>query len=399
MSRPPPDLEKARMTVERAPTWKLLAAFVLDLCTVALVAGYAVAAVTGDIDGAKFHLHGAPAMAAFILVLLYFVAARFVGGSLWDRVFRIARPQPRHGAVRGELARQVAGDRAGVLRRMLAIAIDTIVVTLLFQLAVAALFVATSGRVQMLGGLTWTTCTIRAPVPDGLMPPPPQGANLARECNVTLFGAPTARFVQVGRGNSEQTLTKAGSRIYLLDQSGRLGDAVAVDWIWFFALLAYLIALEARSGATLGNRALGIRVVDVAAPATAGLPPRKAALRYLAMAIGFVPVLLACLIDLALYGSPAAAWLLLHDLSLAAVANPDGGAGSTFHWSPAWFILSLRPESTPASDRPDWLFDLADLIQRGWVVFLFVQVFRELDPLYDMLAGTAVLRAPRNPIR
>jgi TIR domain len=80
--------------IKRAATWKRFAAPILDLFTVFISGGSLIALITGETaaDG-SFNLHGASAVALMALIGLYFfVGRRYVGGTLWDRIFRIERP-------------------------------------------------------------------------------------------------------------------------------------------------------------------------------------------------------------------------------------------------------------------------------------------------------------------
>jgi hypothetical protein len=52
---------------------------------------------------------------------------------------------------------QPAEVRAGFWRRWLALLIDGIIISLPFQLMVAILFAATSGRIQQFGGITYVS--------------------------------------------------------------------------------------------------------------------------------------------------------------------------------------------------------------------------------------------------
>jgi hypothetical protein len=79
----------------RAPVWKRVVAAVLDFLTVFYLAGLAIGYATGDATGASFQLSGVPALILFALIAIYFyVGRRRLGGTLWDRIFGIARPQP-----------------------------------------------------------------------------------------------------------------------------------------------------------------------------------------------------------------------------------------------------------------------------------------------------------------
>jgi hypothetical protein len=80
---------------ERAPIWKRVIATILDLFTAFFGFGMAIGYVTGQTTAKGFSLTGGPAFALFGLMIAYFfVGRRYLGGTLWDRIFRIARPQP-----------------------------------------------------------------------------------------------------------------------------------------------------------------------------------------------------------------------------------------------------------------------------------------------------------------
>jgi hypothetical protein len=80
---------------ERAATWKRVIASILDFFTVLFVGGYGIALFSGGMTSDGFSLNGPPAIALFALIAVYFfVGRRYAGGTLWDRIFRIRRPQP-----------------------------------------------------------------------------------------------------------------------------------------------------------------------------------------------------------------------------------------------------------------------------------------------------------------
>ena len=83
------------MTNVRAAVSKRVLATVLDFGTVFTAAGYAIAKATGNTTQDGFKLEGWPALLLFGLVIAYFIIGRkLAGGTLWDRVFGIKRPQP-----------------------------------------------------------------------------------------------------------------------------------------------------------------------------------------------------------------------------------------------------------------------------------------------------------------
>jgi len=81
--------------IVRAPVWKRVTATVLDFFTVFFIGGMVIGWITGMTTPQGFSLEGAPAVALFVLIAVYFfVGRRYAGGTLWDRIFRIRRPQP-----------------------------------------------------------------------------------------------------------------------------------------------------------------------------------------------------------------------------------------------------------------------------------------------------------------
>jgi len=97
-----------------------------------------------------------------------------------------------------------------------------------------------------------------------------------------------------------------------------------------------------------------IRVIDAAAPIVPSVPLRKIVLRYLAMLIGVLPALAILLIYFGPYG--------------------------------------LDLEEIAASSFFVWVF-IGAIVLNGWIIFLIVQIAKKRDPLYDRMAGTAVIRA------
>jgi len=69
--------------IEPVPVWKRGLAATLDVFTAFFLFGW-------------LKLDGGPAVVMFVLIVSYFlVGRRYAGGTLWDRVLRIGRPQPK----------------------------------------------------------------------------------------------------------------------------------------------------------------------------------------------------------------------------------------------------------------------------------------------------------------
>ena len=79
-----------------AAVWKRVLAVILDFFTAFFVLGMVIAYVSGDTTSTGFSLDGLPALVLFALIAAYFfVGRRYLGGTLWDRILRIGRPQPK----------------------------------------------------------------------------------------------------------------------------------------------------------------------------------------------------------------------------------------------------------------------------------------------------------------
>ena len=242
--------------------------------------------------------------------------------------------------------------RAGFWRRWLAALIDWIVVALPFQILAAILFAITAGGIQMDNGF-FRNCQPATTIPQALDPPPPHDSNFARVCQISLFGATTGVVLTVGRSTREGTTTTNVTQGYMLDASGKPIKGTSIDGIVTLAFIAYLVGMVWHSGRSVGARITKVRVVDIAQPDISGVPLRKTIVRYLAMMIGAVPMFALLIYQLIAVGGSADAMF----------------TGSFFRW-----------------------FMVAGALALLWVLVLTVQIARKKDPVYDRLAGTAVVR-------
>jgi hypothetical protein len=79
----------------RAPMWKRVLAPLLDFIMVFAIGGQAIGALTAGLTPDGFDLQGGSALALLVVIVAYFIIGRrFAGGTMWDRFFGIARPQP-----------------------------------------------------------------------------------------------------------------------------------------------------------------------------------------------------------------------------------------------------------------------------------------------------------------
>jgi hypothetical protein len=242
--------------------------------------------------------------------------------------------------------------RAGFWRRLFSIIIDGIITLLPFQMLAAALFAMTAGMVQMNSGF-FTSCADGNTIPQGLNPPPPHDSNFVRVCGVSFFGATTGATLTVGRVRRDGGSTANVSQTYMLDKEGTPIHGTSIDWIYQLAFVAYLLVMVWKSGRTLGARAAGIRVIDVANLGASSVPLGRAIGRYLAMMIGAVPTL---------------ALLIYQSVTTS---------GSTDAMFTAQFF--------------QW-FTYAAVFGGLWTIVLIFQMGLKIDPVYDRLAGTAVVK-------
>ncbi len=65
---------------------RIVFAAILDFFTAFFIGGYVVAMLTGNTTEKGFQLNGAPALILFALVIGYFVAGKYFGGTIWQRI-------------------------------------------------------------------------------------------------------------------------------------------------------------------------------------------------------------------------------------------------------------------------------------------------------------------------
>jgi hypothetical protein len=242
--------------------------------------------------------------------------------------------------------------RGGFWRRWLSAIVDIIIVMLPFQILAAILFNMTAGMIQMDNGF-FTVCSSSRDIPQVRFDPPPHDSNFSRTCHVSFFGVTTGAVLTVGRATREGSTTTTVTQGYMIDKDGKPIHGFAIDWIFWLALLAYLVIMTWKTGRSLGDRATKLRLVDTADPGAPGVPLRKAFVRYPAMIIGFVPVF-ALLIWRYVAGGGSADAMFTAD---------------TFRWAMVLLLVAAL-----------------------WEIALIVQIARKTDPYYDRLAGTAVVR-------
>jgi hypothetical protein len=81
--------------IRPAPVWKRGLAATLDFLTAFSLFGWLIGHFTGGNTESGFNLTGWPALLLFAVMVAYFwIGRRYAGGTLWDRILGIGRPQP-----------------------------------------------------------------------------------------------------------------------------------------------------------------------------------------------------------------------------------------------------------------------------------------------------------------
>jgi uncharacterized RDD family membrane protein YckC len=244
------------------------------------------------------------------------------------------------------------GLRAGFWRRFGALLCDIIVVIVPLQLMFVVLYAMSDGTMQSSSVFSRCSDFREIPqLPEGLTPPPPAGSNFARLCHGSFFGLETGRWLVIGRVTKEGIVTKSISVKYWIGVDGKITNVIPLDWVTLLAPFIYLVAMECRFGATLGKRLLHIRAADIAEPRRIGIPLRKAVIRNLLIPFGAVPMLVVLLV-----------FVNKGDL--------EGAFGGNFF---VWF-------------------GAAGVLGQLWNLWILIDLVCKRDPIYDRIAGTAVLR-------
>jgi hypothetical protein len=82
--------------VEPAAVWKRGLAATLDFFTAFAVFGWLIGHFTGHTTDNGFNLTGGWALLfAAAMIAYFYIGRRVAGGTLWDRILGIGRPQPK----------------------------------------------------------------------------------------------------------------------------------------------------------------------------------------------------------------------------------------------------------------------------------------------------------------
>jgi uncharacterized RDD family membrane protein YckC len=240
-------------------------------------------------------------------------------------------------------------------RRMIAVSLDFIPVSLIFVALFVMLVGGNSDKARLSGfGVSTSACAEAKPsaevvsAGDRMMP----GVvwNAAALCRVTSFGVAEDRFVRLARiEQPTKNVTTTQAVAVSVDASGNPISPFYLDWLGFLLFLAaYLAFVTSRLQATPAMRLLGIKLIGQEGE-RAGLKPVALRLLYacipllVIVAIGFGSLWLIAVKGIS-------GWLIPADLIMSLLIG--------FCW---WHPYSVRPTLPRA-------------------------------PLHDILAGTRIIR-------
>jgi hypothetical protein len=219
-------------------------------------------------------------------------------------------------------------QRSGFWRRVLALVIDVIIVTLLAQCLAMALFPLSGGRVQFANGFNLMYCDKLDAVPEGVNVPADFGATSITDCRQgPLPGLPSSRLLRVNKFTQDGAITRTRTITGFLDTSGKPVTPLTLDGTVMPLLLVLRFLFDRGRGTrggpgthggrgTPGRRICRIRL----AGADGEMPPPAAAMnrRYAALALSLGPLLLWAMVSDWLFSWPVGStWPLLIVIVLA----------------------------------------------------------------------------------
>jgi uncharacterized RDD family membrane protein YckC len=229
---------------------------------------------------------------------------------------------------------QRAGTRDLFWRRLGAAAVDILLLAAAASLAAVVLYSASDGKLRSTAFLKTTHCRplagISAKILHGV--PIPRGARpvAAQLCVIDMAGLETSRYLTVTLQAQEGEVVRSLAFSRPVDRKGEPMTPVILDWAYPFAFILIMSLFESAFGATLGKRALGLKVV--AADGGGRLPLHRALLRNLVIYGGAALVLVAPLVialthltlpPFAYYGAVGVfGLLLLAPIAMVAEAAP-----------------------------------------------------------------------------
>jgi uncharacterized RDD family membrane protein YckC len=146
-------------------------------------------------------------------------------------------------------------------RRLAAALIDVVVLVLLGSFAAVALYAASGGALRSTTLLQTTRCAPVTAISERALEvarlPPGFRPNAAAVCVQSFLGVESGRYLVMSQRTPGQPTISLSRPI---DAAGRAVAPKVLDWTYPLAFILVMAGLEAAFGATLGKRALGLKV-------------------------------------------------------------------------------------------------------------------------------------------
>jgi len=219
-------------------------------------------------------------------------------------------------------------------RRVAAAAVDVLVLVVVAQVAAIALYAASEGKLRSSTVVKSARCqavhAMSAKMLEGVAVLAGARPVAAQVCALSMAGFETGRYATVMLQAQEGEVTRSLAFSRPLDRKGLPTTPVILDWVYPLAFVLVMSLAEGLFGATLGKRALGLKVVAVDGGGRLGLA--RALLRNAVIYGGAAMVLVAPLVaalagirlpPLAYYAAVGVFGLLvLAPFAMLAEANP-----------------------------------------------------------------------------
>jgi uncharacterized RDD family membrane protein YckC len=190
-----------------------------------------------------------------------------------------------------------AGSRDLFWRRLAAAAIDVLMLAVAASIAAVVLYGASDGKLRSTAFLKTTHCQplrgISARILHGVPIPPGARPVAAQLCVIDMAGFETSRYLTVALQAQDGEVVRSLAFSRPVDRKGEPMTPVILDWVYPFAFIVIMSLFESGLGATLGKRALGLKVT---AAEGGRLAPHWALLRNLVIYGGAALMLVAPLV-------------------------------------------------------------------------------------------------------
>lgn len=183
-------------------------------------------------------------------------------------------------------------------RRVVAAAVDVLVLVVVAQVAAVGLYAASEGKLRSSTLMKSARCqsvhAISEKMLQGVTVPAGARPVAAQVCALAMAGFETGRYATVVLQAQEGEVTRSLAFSRPLDRKGQPTTPVILDWVYPLAFILVMSLSEGLFGATLGKRALDLKAVAVDGGGRLGLP--RALLRNAVIYGGAAMVLVAPLV-------------------------------------------------------------------------------------------------------